>query len=68
MLLSIAAVPGSTLENQAMKETPSLPPIGLIASWHELTTGVWVGMDDLKVHGQRERQRFFKVAKMPPPI
>ena len=29
-------------------ETPSLPPLGLIVSWHEVTIGVWVGMDDLK--------------------
>lgn len=40
VLPSTTVVPGSTLENWTMKETPSLPPMGLIVSWRELVT-VW---------------------------
>lgn len=38
VLLSTTVVPGSTLENWTMKETLSLPPMGLIVSWRELVT------------------------------
>lgn len=71
VLLGTTVVPGSTivvLENWTMKETPSLPPVGLIVYWHELTACVGVDMTDLKVHSQRERQRWVKAAMMPPPM
>lgn len=68
VLLSTTVVPGSTLENWTMKETPYLPLRGLIVCWHELTTCVWVGMTDLNGHSQRQRPSFVKAAKTPPPM
>lgn len=66
VLLSPTVVPGSTLENWTVKETPSLPPIGLIVSWRELVTVC--GYDWPQCSQSRERQRLVRATKMPPPM